>query len=354
MTPAGWIAAGLVALLLWAAPAALFLLFGGVLLGVMLDTLSRLLARVLPGDLPRPVALGLVCVTLLGLTVWGVAAGGVGFLREIDDFARTLVKQTQELEARLVRAGLDPSALVTEGGGKPQEEGTATLVGLLLPDPQVLYQHATSAFGALFGALGNVIVLVFVGIFLAADFKGYRRMLVHLAPRPSRPRAMRAVNAGVESLRWWLIGQAVTMAVVAVSVWAALALLEVPGAFLLGVQAGLINFIPYIGPLIALPPILLSALPQGMAVMLWATGAFLVIQTLEGYVLAPLIQRRTVELPPAVTIGGLVVFGALFGGAGVAVATPLLALVYAVAADLQRRPGRESAPRAEPAPDPGR
>jgi len=351
MTAAGWFAAAIAAALLWAAPAALFLIFGGVLLGVMLDTLAQLVRRILP--IPQTVALALVCCVLLGLTGWGLAAGGIGFLREVDDFVRTLVKQTQALEEQLSRAGLDPAALA-KGGDTPPDAGErgGTLIGMLLPDPAILYRHASSAFGALFGVIGNTIVLAFIGIFLAADMKGYRRMVVHLAVPRRRPRAMRAVKVGLETLRWWLIGQFATMAIIAASVWLALWLLGVPGAVLLGVQAGLVNFIPYLGPLLALAPILLSALPIGTGVMLWSAAAFLVIQTLEGYVLTPIVQRRAVDLPPVVTLAGLVAFGALFGAAGVAVATPMMAFGYAVATELRRRsnPPRRRPP--EPDDDP--
>ncbi len=353
MTTAGWFAAILVAFLLWAAPAALFLIFGGVLLGVMLDTLAQFVRRLVP--VPNAVALSVVCCVLLGLAGWGIAAGGIGFLREVDDFVRTLVKQTQALEEQLSRAGLDPAALAPSDG-KPEKGGErgSTLIGMLLPDPAILYRHASSAFGALFGVIGNTIVLAFIGIFLAADLKGYRRMIVRLAEPRRRPRAMRAVKVGLETLRWWLIGQFITMAIIAVSVWLALWLLEVPGAVLLGVQAGLVNFIPYLGPLLALAPILLSALPVGVDVMLWSAAAFLVIQTLEGYVLSPLIQRRAVDLPPVVTLAGLVAFGALFGAAGVAVATPMMAFGHAVTVELRRRSTVAFRRRAEPDGDPAR
>jgi predicted PurR-regulated permease PerM len=352
MAAAGWFAAAIVAALLWAAPEALFLIFGGLLLGVMLDTLAQFVRRVLP--VPHNVALALVCCTLLGVAGWGLAAGGIGLLREVDDFVRTLVKQTQALEEQLSRAGLDPAALA-QAGGKPAdgEDQSDTLIGMLLPDPTILYRHASSAFGALFGVIGNTILLAFMGIFLAVDLKGYRRMVVHLAEPRRRPRAMRAVKVGLETLRWWLIGQFATMAIIAASVWLALWLLGVPGAVLLGVQAGLVNFIPYLGPLLALVPILLSAFPMGTGVMLWSAAAFLVIQTLEGHVLSPIVQRRAVDLPPVVTLAGLVAFGALFGAAGVAVATPLMAFGYAVATGLRRRNNVPKRRTPEPGDDPG-
>ncbi len=95
-----------------------------------------------------------------------------------------------------------------------------------------------------------------------------------------------------------------------------------PGAPLLGLQAGLVNFIPYLGPVIAAVPILLAAMAQGTSMVLWALGVRVVIQTLEGYVLAPLIQKRAVNVPPVLTLAAVALFGALFGAMGVALATP--------------------------------
>ena len=130
-----------------------------------------------------------------------------------------------------------------------------------------------------------------------------------------------------EVLRWWLVGQGVAVAVIAVSTWIGLALIGMPGALLLGVQAGLVNFIPYLGPVIAAVPIVLAAMAQGTSMVIWALGVHIVIQTLEGYVLAPLIQRRAVDLPPVLTLAAVMLFGALFGAMGVALATPLVALI---------------------------
>ena len=86
---------------------------------------------------------------------------------------------------------------------------------------------------------------------------------------------------------------------------------------------GLVNFIPYFGPVIAAIPILLAAMAQGTAMVLWALGVHLAVQTVEGYVLTPLIQRRAVDLPPVLTLAAVTLFGAL----GIALATPLVAVL---------------------------
>ena len=103
------------------------------------------------------------------------------------------------------------------------------------------------------------------------------------------------------------------------------ALIGMPGAFLLGLQAGVVNFIPYLGPVIAAVPIGLAAMAQGTSMVVWALGVHTVIQTVEGYLFAPLIQRRAVDLPPVLSLAAVTVSGVLFGAMGAALVTPLVA-----------------------------
>jgi len=96
--------------------------------------------------------------------------------------------------------------------------------------------------------------------------------------------------------------------------------------FLLGAQAGLSNFVPYLGPILAAIPVALVAMPLGLSMLIWEVGIYTVIQSIEGYVIGPLIQRRAVELPPAWALVAIVLFGSLFGVLGIALAMPLFAI----------------------------
>jgi predicted PurR-regulated permease PerM len=109
-------------------------------------------------------------------------------------------------------------------------------------------------------------------------------------------------------------------------VWLALYLIGLPGPFVLGLQAGLSNFIPYLGPIVAAIPIALVAMPLGGSPLVWAVVIYTVIQSIEGYVIGPLIQRQAVDTPPAWTLVAIVLLGALFGVMGIALAMPLIAV----------------------------
>ena len=127
-------------------------------------------------------------------------------------------------------------------------------------------------------------------------------------------------------LRSWLLGQLVRSAIVAAILWLTLHLLGVPGAALLGLQAGVANFVPYLGPLIAALPIALATMPLGLSTLAWVMAIYFLIQTIEGFVIAPLIQKGAVNVPPAWTLFAIVLLGAMFGIMGVALAAPLLAV----------------------------
>lgn len=115
------------------------------------------------------------------------------------------------------------------------------------------------------------------------------------------------------------------MAANALLTWAGLSLLGVPLALTLGLLAGLLNFVPNVGPVVAAFPAVLIALTQSPQQALYVFLLYLVLQSVDGYVFTPLVQKRTVELPPALTITAQVLFGVLLGGAGVVLATPLTA-----------------------------
>jgi predicted PurR-regulated permease PerM len=310
------LAAGAGLFLAWQTAGTLLLIFAGLLFAAFLDACTRGLAFVVP--IARPWRLAIVCVLLALGSAWLLAWSSYSLIGQADSLVRLIGEQLRVLRGELRSLGITPP---------PGAEGPRTLGQLLLPDPGVLFGHAYTAFNLATGLLGTAVVVVFIGLFAAADPEAYRQGALRLFPLDRRRRIGEVLDEMAEVLRWWLIGQLGAVVVIAVTTWIGLALLGVPGALLLGLQAGLVNFIPYLGPVIGAIPILLAAMAQGTPMVIWAMGVHLVIQTLEGYVLAPLIQRRVVAMSPVLTLAAVMLFGALFGALGVALATPLAALL---------------------------
>ncbi|MDQ3256520.1 MAG: AI-2E family transporter, partial [Acidobacteriota bacterium] len=177
-------------------------------------------------------------------------------------------------------------------------------------------------------SLANLVIILFVGIYLAADSGSYTRGLVKLFPRDHRPRAREVVDAVGDTLWWWLVGKLIAMVIVGLLTWLGLSLFGVPLALTLGILAALLDFIPNIGPIIAGVPAVLLALMISPTTALYVFIFYVVIQSLESYVLTPVLQMKTVKLPPALTIVAQVLLGVLAGGIGLILATPLAAAIF--------------------------
>jgi predicted PurR-regulated permease PerM len=163
-------------------------------------------------------------------------------------------------------------------------------------------------------------------LFLAFDPDLYKRSLVRLVPIDRRDHALEVIESATGALWRWTLARLLSMAAVCVGATVGFWIIGLPLALMLGVFAGLMNFIPNLGPLIWLAPTVLLALTQGPVEALYVGIVFLVVQTTEGYVITPLVQQRMVNLSPAVALSVQVIFGALWGFAGLALATPITAM----------------------------
>ena len=305
------IAVGL-ALVLYTAPS-LLLLFAGILFATLLDACTRGLGHLLP--VSRAWRFALVTLGLASLTALAIGWGIVRFPAQVQMLVQVMDTQLGVLEGHLAAFGID---LFGPGGRQDLSN--------LIADPGRLFGHVQYAVSGAYAVGINTIVIVCLGVFFAGAPEAYREGLLILVPLGARARVREVMNEMGQVLRSWLLGQLVRSAVVAVVLAVTLHLLGLPGAPLLGLQAGAANFIPYLGPLIAAFPVALVAMPLGLSTLAWVMAIYFAIQTLEGFVIAPLIQKGSVNLAPAWTLFAIVIFGALFGALGVALAAPLLAV----------------------------
>ncbi|TKI19934.1 AI-2E family transporter, partial [Bacillus pumilus] len=186
--------------------------------------------------------------------------------------------------------------------------------------------HAGSIFSGVLGTMADIVVALFVAVYLAANPRVYTNGIVALLPHRARPRAREVLNELRRVLGLWILGKLLSMLVVGVATAIGLSLLGVPVALALGLLASLLDFIPYIGSILAAAPAVLIAFTQSPMLALEVSALFLAVHALDGYVLLPLVERKTVSLPPALTISAQVLMGLAFGLGGVALATPLTAV----------------------------
>lgn len=178
-------------------------------------------------------------------------------------------------------------------------------------------------------AAGLFLILV-LSIYIGADPGLYRTGLLHLMPERARARAEIVLGRVATVLRKWLVTQLVAMVVIGLVSTAALLILHVKAAVALGVIAGLLEFVPTIGPILSSVPAVAMGFLDSPEKALYVALAYLLIQQLEGHLLIPMLMKEGMDLPPALTIITQGVMALLFGFLGLLVAVPMLAAVIAL------------------------
>jgi predicted PurR-regulated permease PerM len=291
---------------LWLLGTTPLVIFSGVLFAIILHGLSSWLSR--RTGMRRRWALAVVVTTLVAAAAAAVVLTGPSAARQAEELRKRLPRVVRPLRAKIERHELGRDLLGSNG----QQQ------------PGAVAERAGRAFGTALGLVADALIVFFLGVFLAAEPDLYRRGVLSLVPQRSRGRAREALDAAGETLKWWLLGRAFTMVVIGALTTVGLLVLGAPMAVPMGVLAGLLNFVPYVGPVIAGIPAVALALTEGVRPALHVTALYVFVQSLEGYVLTPLVDRRTVSIPPALGLSAQLVFGVLLGAAGVMLASPLV------------------------------
>ncbi|MEP9353539.1 AI-2E family transporter [Xanthobacter sp. KR7-65] len=197
------------------------------------------------------------------------------------------------------------------------------------PSSDTLLSAVQGLTSNVFQVVLGVFLVVVGGIYFAVSPDLYRRMFLSLWPSSERESVDHRLATVSEDLRHFLKAQLIAMVVVGVLTFVGLTIVGVPSALALALFAGLAEFVPMIGPVMAAAPAVLIALTMGMDTGLWTLLVFVVVQQAESNIITPLLQQRMVSLPPAVTLFAVVAFGNIFGALGVVLATPLTVLAFA-------------------------
>jgi len=300
--------------LVWQTVSSLLIVFAGVLFAAFLDAAARALAPVLP--LSRTLRLAVVLLLLTALTGFGLVWGTGKLPEQTRLLLKVMDTQLDVVQQHLLTYGVD--VLGPEWG--------RDFTQWLFSDQGRFFRHAQFVLGGASTVVTGTLVVVFLGILFAFDPTSHRESLVMLVRKSYRPRMRAVMDEMGTVLRLWFVGQLIRIILMTLCTWLALYLIGLPGPFVLGLQAGLSNFIPYLGPIVAGIPIALVAMPLGASTLVWAVVIYTIIQSIEGYVVGPLILRQAVDTPPAWTLVAIVLLGALFGVLGIALAMPLVAI----------------------------
>jgi predicted PurR-regulated permease PerM len=306
--------AGLVILLIWYAVELLFLAFAAILLAIFLDGIASWLSN--HSFLSRGWAL--VCVlTVIGLVGWLIV-----------ELIWPRLSHQADLLSEALPLSLDRLQAYMSNYPWMQRIFQGSMDRIF--NQQRMLQQATGLLSSTLGILVNFVIVLVVAIYLASNPSLYRDGIIRLTPPDYRDRSRRLLNLIGMTLRRWLLGRFLLMIsngiITSVGLW----IMGIPLALTLGIIAGLLNFIPNLGPIIASIPAILIALLQSPADALKVAIFYLAVQAVDGYLFTPLVQKWTVSLPPAITILSQVLLGILTGTLGVLLATPLAATAVVV------------------------
>jgi predicted PurR-regulated permease PerM len=299
---------------IWFAADVLLLIFACILFAVLLYELSRLVQQRL--HISHRLALGLVVLLILSVLCIGGWLMAPRLSEQANRLATALPEALQRLYAALERREFLQHFLAD----LPSMDQIRAYLASLAPRAGLL-------FSGLLGTVGNVVIIAVAGIYFAAQPSLYINGIVTLVPKHRRQRAREVLNEIGRTLAKWLVGKSCSMLIIGTVTAVGLSLLGVPLALILGIITGLLNFIPYLGAMIGFIPALLIAFAVSLDLAFYTLLLLIAVHLVEGYLVAPMIEARTVSLPPALTIVMQLLFGALFGLAGVALATPLTAVL---------------------------
>ena len=347
--------------LLWVGQSIVLLTFLGVLFGIALTAGVDWLER---RRVPRGVGAVLIVLTCLGILVGIGAATAPSITNQLQELKTQLpravgqiqrwVKERQQGVSQVLEQVAPDAAADKEGqrapdttggqDGKPAAAGERGQAGQPAEADQAagkapslgqsvaqqvggVARHVFGFFSSTLAVLGGMVLVLFVAVFVAVDARTYQDGLMHLFPHEARPRAREVLSETAVMLRRWLLTQFIGMLLVGALTAVVLLLLGIEGALALGIIAGILEFIPIAGPVIASVPAIAMGFLDGPEKAIYVALAYVVIQQFEANILYPLLMKKGLELPPVLTIFTQGVMAIVFGFLGLLVAVPMLAAV---------------------------
>lgn len=307
----------------------LLIIFGGLVFASMLDGGARLLGRILP--IPR--TLRIVIVILLVIAFFGgiFYMTGVQISAQAEQLRHTLEVQANKVAAWVAELGLMP--------------GRSDLTGLVQQAVGSVGK-LTSAVGSVFGAVSSFLMIIIIGLFVALEPRIYERGLQWLVPSDARDQFALTLGRMATTMRRLLAGRLLGMLVEGILIWFFLMLAGVPMALLLGIITGVLAFIPNIGAFVSGVMMVTVGFSAGQDTGIWAIIIYFGVQNFDGYVVIPMVARRTVDMPPALTLSSQILASTLFGVLGLALADPIVAMIkVALESEAERAHRASAAPK---------
>lgn len=318
-----WTIAAIVAfvvIILWLLKATfsvLLLILAGTLIALYFRGLANLIHRKL--HVPQKSSLAISTIGSLLLLVGFFWFAGSRIQQQAAELSDTLPSAVNNFKQQLSQNPIGLRVLKNMQSGNSLEKASAV---------------ARQFFHSTFGVLGDIYVVLFLGLFFTLSPGLYVDGFLKLIPTKAKPKAKEVVNIMASSLSKWLKGKLFAMLIVAILTAIGLLIIGMPMAFALALIAGILNFIPNFGPLIAMVPAVMVAMLQGPVTTMIVAALYILVQMLESNFITPQIQKKLINIPPALIIIAQLLMGVLTGGWGLLLATPLMLLVMIAVREL--------------------
>lgn len=269
---------------------------------------------------PLPYGLSLliaISALLLGLVVF------------LSYFLPALVQEVTDSDQLFSRIATEVNKIVGMVPGLEQTGESYTFSNILesvKANSGSIFDGIQNVFTQTTSAIFNVLILLVVSIFLAAQPAYYKRGLVFMAPKKYQAIVETNLEITYASTKKWLLSRLASMGVIAVLTYIGLLALGVPLAFSLAITAGLLSFIPNLGPILSYIPALLVSLTMGIFSVIAVSVLYIAIQVLESNLITPKIEQKLVDSPPALLLFSQLLLGTVWGFLGLLLAAPAVAI----------------------------
>lgn len=321
-----WIAVSIVVgviafiLVFWAATDVFLMAFAGALLAIFLRSLANFVSR-WTGIAPH-IAVFVVLIALIAIfagACWLVATPAS---EQFEQLSQQIPSAISKLQQHVMQSRTGKFIMERINGASTQTAG--------------LTQHVGSFFSLTVEGVLGVLIILFCGIFFAFNPDLYIHGFLLLFPRKRRDRTQTIIYELGTNLQHWLLGQVIAMTIIGLLTWVGLMIIGVPLAGVLGLIAGVLDFVPVVGPWVAGILAGLLAIVEEPMKAVWVAVLFVALHLFEGHVLIPQVQKYATKLPPVLTILALALFAKVFGFMGLLVATPLLVVLIILVKTMYR------------------
>lgn len=305
--------------ILWQGAEVFLLVFAGLLLAVFLRSLSDTLSNHTP--LSENWALVFVLLAIIIAVTLGVWFLAPSVQTQFEDLSNQLPAVYETAKNQLAQFPL---------GKKIVKQMPTAQEFVLGRKSGNIFGRVTGMFSTAIEVAVNTLIVFMTAIYFAFNPNHYKEGLLKIVPKKYEKRTRETLAAVHYALRKFLLGISGSMTINGTLTFLGLWFLGVPFAIPLGIIAGLLSFVPNIGPLIAGFPAVVIALAQSPTQAVYVMILYLAVQNLDGFVITPLIQQRAVSIPPVLIITAQLLLAVIFGFLGLLLAVPLVAAVFVI------------------------